>query len=626
MRIYLTAAIAGLLFVGTASAQPGPDTLDTDTTVFELEDTLFVIGRRITRETTEFPFEKDRFNQVLVENGFSLITKGVFLAQDIQADGFKRDDITIVVDGERYHSACPNRMDSPLARSNSLEMTSITLDKTSSAGYSGLGGTVAYQRERITDAHQVRAGLSHSAGAADASDVAFAATARNHRLAGRYAVGSGYLDGAGRSFVDLYGYRENSTYRLTEASITGRQPQIDYRAEFTYTEDVMFPYLHMDERTNWVFSGSLAHRGHKLYATHTDHMMDNGLRLSMGQMRTDAANTTVGLTGSMYEAFYRRWNADNQIRTPKQSIDNHMMPGVNQLLASVFHGPRAGSLTYWGRLGFTYFTIEDTDRSSFYEAVHGAQSTHRTFLTWAAGVSAHKPVVSQVTGTVSADVTSEPPAAQSMYIAVERPPGKAWRAGHPGLRAPVRASLRGTLAGGGMSLEASAAYVWDYVNLNGATVDSQTYWTYANVDAVLLSVGLQADWRYLQLAAGYTWANRYPDDTPLAEVPPLYVTYTLRSPSIGRGWLYWRHMYNDAQHRVDLEIDEVPTDSWNRFDAGIVYDVHSLRLSLEVENIFDELYTQHLSYLRSPFASGVRVYEPGRSVRFNVVMFASSTR
>jgi len=40
-----------------------------------------------------------------------------------------------------------------------------------------------------------------------------------------------------------------------------------------------------------------------------------------------------------------------------------------------------------------------------------------------------------------------------------------------------------------------------------------------------------------------------------------------------------------------------------------------VNLALEVENVTDALYTHHLSYLRDPFAAGLRVWEPGRIVR-----------
>jgi len=40
-------------------------------------------------------------------------------------------------------------------------------------------------------------------------------------------------------------------------------------------------------------------------------------------------------------------------------------------------------------------------------------------------------------------------------------------------------------------------------------------------------------------------------------------------------------------------------------------------LTLGVTNLFDRGYAEHLSFQRDPFRSGVRVYEPGRSVFLN---------
>ena len=38
-----------------------------------------------------------------------------------------------------------------------------------------------------------------------------------------------------------------------------------------------------------------------------------------------------------------------------------------------------------------------------------------------------------------------------------------------------------------------------------------------------------------------------------------------------------------------------------------------LKAFLGVRNVFDELYVEHLAYLRDPFATGTRVPEPGRA-------------
>ncbi len=50
------------------------------------------------------------------------------------------------------------------------------------------------------------------------------------------------------------------------------------------------------------------------------------------------------------------------------------------------------------------------------------------------------------------------------------------------------------------------------------------------------------------------------------------------------------------------------------------YRLKEARLALEVNNLTNELYYQHLSYLRNPYSSGMRVYEPGRTIRLNAVL------
>lgn len=620
MRSLLLTTTIILILSCNLFAQQSAETPPTDTTMVVLNKTITVTGHRVTQEQSRFPFEKEHLNQVLTQNGFSLIKKGVFLAQDIQADGFKRDDITVVVDGERYHSACPNRMDSPIARSNSLEMSTIELTKSSSAHYSGLGGSIAYRRALVGAGNRMKAGFSQSLGGYESSDLGFALTSHHNRVVGRYVTGSGYTDAEGQDFVDRYGYRQNYDYQLAEISLTGRKQKVRYHADFTYTDNVMFPYLRMDERLNRVFSGSVEYRHHKLYANYTDHLMDNGLRVAMGSMTTDAQNLTLGLNGPMYELYYRRWVADNVIATPMATITNDLMPTVNQVTGSVFQEESYKQLTYWGRAGLTRFSIGEKSREPFYEAVHGDISTDRTFLNLGIGAAIRKPLSAKLTGTGIIDIAAEQPSAQSLYIAVRKPTGKPSWSGNPDLTQPVRASVRTKLVTHRFSLEGSASYVWDYADLTSVMVDDQPYMTYKNFDALIYAVNFDAGWDYFNLVAGYTWAERRDTKTPLAEIVPFHVISTVKLSPVDKGDLFVRHTYNDAQTRVDELLDETPTGSWNRFDFGGSYDFGPGRINLEVQNLFDEFYSQHLSYLRDPFASGSRVYEPGRTLMLSFIL------
>lgn len=612
-----------VLFCLTKSDGAQVDTLQTDTMHVIIETPFTVIGTRATRSSDDFPFEKEQFARVLEANGFDLVNRGVFFAQDLHVDGFKRGDITIVVDGERYHSACPNRMDSPLARTNAFEMASIDMTKTSASVSSGLGGAVTYHREIPGRPTLVRAGLSGSLDASEAGDFAFAATSHQHRLSGRYASGKGYEDGDGGTFVERYGYRENYDYTLAEASVAGRTGDWQYRTEFTYTENVMFPYLQMDERTNRVFSASAGWRDHKAYLNYTDHLMDGHLRVSTMSMVTDATNLTVGLTGTFYDIYYRHWNADNEIVTPMVRIENHLMPDVRLLAGSLYHRRRFGSLIAWGKIGLAQHTIDDTKRVDFYQVIHPEASDSRTHPILALGGLHRYGLSGKWSGSIAADLAMEPPPSEYLYIAVQRPGTNPWWSGNPTLKAPLRLSLRTNFGTRGLNFEAFTNRVWSYANLVGVMAEGRTYRSYENVDALMAGFSFTGRWQYADVSAGYTWAENLSDDRPLVEIPPLAITYTFKSPE-AYGFKAWgRQSWNDAQTRIDETLSEEATASWNRVDIGLSYTWRDLRFGLEITNLRDELYYQHLSYLRNPYSSGFRVYEPGRTIRVNIVFDGS---
>lgn len=622
-RIWLAAVMACLAASAAASAaepQGSPGTAQEDTLNILLSDVIAVSGARLQRDSVAFPFEKTRFSDLLHTNGFALIQKGVYFAQDIYADGFKRDDIAIIIDGERYHNACPNRMDNPLARANPLEMQSISLERTSAAEKPGLGGTVAYRRGIPgTDSH-LRAGVSTSAGAAPARDVAVAAVTKRHQFSAYYAEGSDYTDGDGRDFTDNYGYKKDPTYRVGQAALSGLRGDWQYRAEIMYTQDVMFPYLMMDERDVRVLNASVGWRRHRLYVTHTDHLMDNGLRQATGLMETDARNLTVGLTGPSYELVVRRWDADNRMIMPMATISNHMIPDLRVISGAVWKRRSTERYTAWGRLGLSNSRLGDKSQADLYEPLFGATDESRWFPTLGAGASVRYAMTSSVSGSATADVVSEPPTPEQLYIAYRAPMNNPWWSGNPELSAPVRASLRTQATGYGVTLDLSASHVWNYVEQIRASSGTKTYRTYQNVDAVLLSAGLSGSWKYFDFNAAYTHATNTGSDSALVEIAPLALVSRLKIP-VGRTSLaFLRHTYNDAQTRIDRSLGETPTPAWHRFDIGAQIKVSPVMINLEIRNLADELYYQHLSYARNPYASGSRVFEPGRTVALSVAI------
>ncbi len=567
------------------------------------------------------PIEKDNLSNILDRNGFTLIRKGVFFAQDIFADGFKRSDINVVVDGERYHSACPNRMDSPLTRINTLELKEVVLQKTSAALQAGLAGMVQFKRPFPAKSLKVKGGISKSLGASNSQDFAFSIEKSHHRINLRYASGKPYTSANGKSFSELYPYKDNFTYTLAEGSFYGGSGNWKYTAAFTYTENVSFPYLLMDERFNRVFNGSVSYKDNKIYFNYTRHIMDNGLRKSPANMfmETDAKNLTVGAVGTNYEIFYRKWNDDNYLTIPgKFLIRNHLIPSVSYISAAGFHQMNFGGLNLSAKLGLVYESIGDKDRMDFYKAVYPDAKDSRLFFTFAAAVNYMKAFNGDFASGIILEAASEAPDIETLYISVKKPATKPQWSGNPDLRQPVRSTLRAMLKYNWVEVELFGTKVWNYINLTSVKSSNLKYLTYRNINAYMFGVNTSFSWKYINSEINYIYAQNSTTGNPLSEIPPLRISTIINSPVYYGFSGFVRYTYNDAQTRVDENLNETPTPQWNKIDLGISANYRYLTFTVSVENITNENYYQHLSYARDPFSSKLKVFEPGRTFRLNL--------
>ena len=563
-----------------------------------------VTSQKLSLGDYQTPVEKDNLSSLLNRNGFNLIRKGVFFAQDIYADGFKKGDVSVVVDGERYHCACPNRMDSPLSRVNPLELESLELNKTAGNIQSGLGGKVSFHRAVPLEPISLKAGLSGSSAASQSFDGSISAEGFNQRLSVRYSTGLPYEDADGRTFKDLYGYEDNYSYKLAEAAFNGSESLWKYGAAFTYTENVSFPYLKMDERDNKVISTHLSYNENKVYFNYTRHVMDNDLRQSTMFMESIGKNLTVGAVGSFYDVYYRNWNLDNVMVMPTMTLTNNMMPDVNSFYGAVNKSLSFDKFTLSGKAGVSYQSVGEEERIDFYKSLYPNAEGNRWFPVF--GLSAnYSTSLNDDWGTGAIiEATSEAPETEYLFIAIQRPMTNPNWSGNPTLNQPMRGTVRGSVNYQRIRLEAFATQAWNYVNLTNKSVGMKPYTTYENVNAYFLGLNFGFEWKFIRMNASYTYAENTTNDSPLSEIQPLSVSTSLTSPSFYNAFIYLKHTYNDAQLRVDELLKESTTSAWNRIDVGAVYNASTFLISLEVENITNALYYQHLSYLRDPFASG----------------------
>ncbi len=583
---------------------------------------LSVTAQRAALGATEATMTREFVNNALEEAGIAFIRRGVFLTTDVYFDGFRRGDIEIVIDGERTPNSCPARMDPPLSRVNPLEMDQVKVNRSSVGLHAGIGGSVEFHRSRPSDERRLRGGVTTTAGAARSVDAGFSVEARNLRLTGRYLRGVPFTDGSGRSFADRYDYRRDAPYGLYETSVQYGRGEIAAGVSYSYTEDVPFPYLHMDERFNKLVSGFISYGSTKLYANRTHHLMDTGLRNSydMMQMETDVTNVTAGLTNDRFEIYYRRWDGWNRRQKPDGSmyVEQHMIPKSSSVSASVHHSISAGNTSLSGRIGFQLQGSDDDDRLGLHRTLYPDADARRWYVPFAAVAQYSELLTENISAGIEAEIGSRAPLLEEMFVALRRAGGKPAWVGNPTLKAPLRLSLRSALSGSSWRAELFGAHIFRYPALS--RVDHQTtgFVTYSGVRALMTGVNVQYANRFASAAGSYTLGHNLNENHPLPEILPLTGNVRLLLPKRHGLSGFLGLTAATAQNRVAELLNEERTPGWYRLDAGLSYQSGALVLSMNVDNLLDRTYAQHLSYVRDPYSAGQKIYEPGRLVRISL--------
>jgi iron complex outermembrane receptor protein len=74
------------------------------------------------------------------------------------------------------------------------------------------------------------------------------------------------------------------------------------------------------------------------------------------------------------------------------------------------------------------------------------------------------------------------------------------------------------------------------------------------------------------------------------------------------------------QEHVATDLRELPTSAFAIVNLRAGWRLRGVTVMAAVDNVFDMLYAEHLSYQRDPFRNGVRVYEPGRTASLNMAV------
>lgn len=564
--------------------------------------------------------------RLLAGSPFQLIRRGASASSDLYADGLKRGDITVTIDGERFTTACPNRMDTRAGQVTLQDIELVSLDRTGGSLQAGLGGQLAFRRRLPGPDQRLRATVTAAFDHSEEQDASVSAEAQRTRIGLRYRRHEPWTDADQATFTERYGYRDPRTAEVMEAQLVKAWDASDAVATVESARDILFPYLLMDERENDHYQASLRHRGHRIYVNHNDHMMDNALRASrqMTDMRTDAVNTMAGVVGPGYEAYVRHWDADNRIipqANPAMGVENRMLADLWRYQASLQrefgHRDRLHAAL---RLGLSHTRMGDTEQADRFDLLYPDADHDRWSVPFGATLTRGLAVPGDQRVALSAEVSSDDPEIEQLAINVRRPGANPWWLGNPDLSNPVRATVRAEWQHQAVRLEVFGSRVWDYAYVVKRQAGDRMLQTYDGIGALLAGASLTAAWKHLDLAASWNWAEQTDPRTPLAEIQPLLLSANLRSPAFGPATARLSYQHAAGQGRVDPELGERSTGAWDRVDLGLDVATNHATFFLTVENAFNELYAQHLSYTRNPFNAGVSVREPGRTVRLGATV------
>jgi iron complex outermembrane receptor protein len=149
---------------------------------------------------------------------------------------------------------------------------------------------------------------------------------------------------------------------------------------------------------------------------------------------------------------------------------------------------------------------------------------------------------------------------------------------------------------------------------------------YRNVDASLHGLEIEAHWQWtptvsVEAEAAWVRGENRSEDLALAQIPPINGALAVAWQSSAGEWTA-RLRGASRQDRVDDSVltgsglDAGPTPGFAVLDLGWSHDFGSHRLRLDVKNIFDRTYAEHLNRAnQDPFnPDPVQVNEPGRGL------------
>jgi iron complex outermembrane receptor protein len=651
--------------------------------VAALHETVRVVGeaRRDTVEAFEMreSSARDVGEALTAAPGMMKLRKGA-IANDVVMRGFQGKDVTVLIDGQRLDGACPGHMDPPafhvdFAEVSRVEMSKGPFDVKNQGGLAGIVNIVTERPQRgwhgsanltLASAATLSTSASGSVGGEHWAMLGGAST----RRADPYTNGGGGLltDGAGyRQDVvgDLRAYDVWTAWgRAALMPLDGTTLQLSYTRQSADT--IVYPYLQMDAlfdnadrfgarlETASLPGGWDSFAAH-VYYTRVDHWMTDEFRTtglnkareySMGTRAKTAiaggrAEIQRGPIGFGVEASRRNWNTSTMLAMQAYA-SQAAMPDADIDVMGTFATYSTNWSDAWrfeagGRIDRAVATADpQLANTAVYMAYHGTTATKATDVLPTGYARARWRQENGLSAMFGVGHSTRVPDQQERFYALKRM-GSDW-VGNPDLE-PSRntgfdGELRYTRRGIDAGVTAFAYRIDNYIRVvNQARafmvpgVMNTLARSYANVDA--LTRGLEANASVPLASALYLSADlsmvrgttrgssAYGADLP--EIPPARVRVKLRYDT-ARWNAAAEAVASASQDDVAVDLRESPTGSFVVFNLRAAVRLRQMTLTGSLDNVFDRLYAEHLSYQRDPFRNGLRVYEPGRTASLNLAV------
>jgi iron complex outermembrane receptor protein len=648
---------------------------DEGTTETQPQNSREILEIREVRESSA----KDVGEAVANLEGLWKIRKGG-IANDVVLRGFQQGNINVLIDGSRINGACPNHMDPSAYHADFAEIETVQVTKGpfDIRNQGSLGGTVDLVSRKPVDGFQATPNLSTgSFGFWNPSLTGAYSNGKLHASAGySYRRSEAYRDGAGRratgyaAYTDAGGERDafsvNTGWLKFGAALPAGQS-----VDFNYTRQqgglTLYPYLLMDAGydnadragARWSIREVTA-RVRRVQVefsfSQVKHWMTDELRTSSAgaargfSMATFAATKVLGArveaesgtTLAGFEGYRRNWNAVNTMRMSGVYSDQPSMPDVEMWVGGSYvqHRRTFGNLrlTAGARLDAASSDARSQALSTdLYWAYQGTCAITKTDLTPSTNFTLAYSAGKGLELFGGAGSVARLPDPEERFYALRRG-GTDW-VGNPNLK-PARnseADLGINYRTGRFSLRPTVFYsrLDNFVALHSQPVRNlvmgimnKAARSYEGVAARIY--GGEASWsvalsRALLLTGGVSYVRGGQSEKTsagmaggnIAEMPPLKSRASLRYGNR----LFFTELEGRAvarQNLVDRSLLEQPTAGYALL--GIRGGIHRKRwnLAVGVDNLLNRLYFDHLSFLRDPFRTGIRIPDPGRSVYINL--------